>query len=94
MTKVIIPGRVSRDKDLKPNARLLYGEITRLCDNRDYCVESNAYFAEHYGVSKETVSRWISQLHDRGYISRVVSRDEKTNEVLERRLYVVDKGEL
>lgn len=84
----IIPANVRYDKDLKPNAKLLYGEITALCNERGYCWATNAYFGELYGVGKETVSRWISQLEKKGYIKTVVIRDEQTNEILERRIYI------
>jgi hypothetical protein len=57
----IIPANV-RYADIKANAKLLYGEITALSSQKGYCWSSNNYFAELYGVSKNTISLWINQL--------------------------------
>jgi DNA-binding PadR family transcriptional regulator len=65
----VVPADVRYDKRLKPNAKLMYGEITALCNQEGYCWAGNDYFAGLYEVSKETISRWISQLKDYGYIS-------------------------
>jgi hypothetical protein len=68
----IIPADVRYDKTLKPNAKLLYGEITALCNERGYCWASNKYFSGLYQVEMPTISRWISQLANRGYIKITV----------------------
>ena len=69
-----IPANV-RYSNLKPNAKLLYGEITALSNKLGYCFASNSYFAELYGVSKNTVSRWISDLNKLGFISVQIERN-------------------
>ena len=84
----IIPANVRYDKDLTPNAKLMYGEITALCNEKGYCWASNSYFAELYKSSNRTVSRWISQLADKGYIKLEIIYKENTKEVLERRIYI------
>lgn len=72
----IIPAEVRYDERLKPNAKLLYGEITALCNEKGYCWASNYYFAKLYGVKNETISRWISQLAKFKYIVIDVVQEE------------------
>ena len=82
----IIPASVRYDNNLKPNAKLLYGEITALSNEKGYCWAGNDYFANLYGVSKETISRWISQLHKNGHILVEISNKEITNK--KRKIYI------
>ena len=84
----IIPANVRYDEDLTANAKLLYGEITALCNEKGYCWASNNYFAELYKTSNRTVSRWVSQLVDKGFIRIEIIYKKNTKEVQERRLYL------
>ena len=72
----IIPAEV-RYSNLKPNAKLLYGEITALSGKLGYCYATNNYFAELYGVSKNTISSWISDLKKLGFINVILERNDK-----------------
>ena len=87
----IIPADV-RYSNLKPNAKLLYGEITALSGKLGYCYASNNYFADLYGVSKNTVSRWISDLIKLGFINIEVERNEK-KQVIKRRIGIIKKDD-
>ena len=84
----IIPASVRYDKDLTPNAKLLYGELTALSNEKGYCWASNAYFSELYGVSKKTVSNWITSLDEKGFIKSEMIYKENSKEIKERRLYI------
>lgn len=64
----ILPANVRYDVRLKPNEKLLYGEITALSNKTGVCYATNSYFANLYHVSKETVSRWLTHLKKIGYI--------------------------
>lgn len=84
----IIPANVRYDVDLSPNAKLLYGEITALCNERGFCWATNSYFANLYNVKKETISRWISQLEKKQYIKTQLIYKENSQKIKERRLYI------
>jgi hypothetical protein len=86
----VIPATVRYDKNLLPNAKLLYGEITALCSERGYCFASNAYFAELYSVDVRNIKRWIAQLCEYKYITSKIIYKENSKEVAERRLYLPD----
>lgn len=64
----IIPANVRYCKDLEPNAKLLYGEITALCNKEGYCWASNSYFATLYDVEERTIKNWLHSLKDLGFI--------------------------
>ncbi|KQL20486.1 conserved phage C-terminal domain-containing protein [Cytobacillus solani] len=86
----IIPANVRYDKELTPNAKLLYGEITALCNEKGYCWASNSYFSDLYNVSKVSISKWINQLVEKGYIHSEIQFKEGTKEILNRYLRIVN----
>lgn len=86
----IIPANV-RYSNLKPNTKLLYGEITALASKEGYCFASNRYFAELYDVTKNTISSWISDLHKAGFIKVQIIKEG--NQVIERRIGITQKGD-
>lgn len=85
----IIPANVRYDESLPPNAKLLYGEITALCNAEGYCWASNKYFAELYGVSVISISKWINALVHRGYLSSEIIYKEGTKEIDKRYITIV-----
>lgn len=87
----IIPANVRYDKDLVPNAKLLYGEITALCNEKGYCWASNQYFAELYGVSVLSVKRWVNSLVTKGYVYRRLTYKPNSKEV-DKRILSIDGG--
>lgn len=85
----IIPANVRYDKNLKDKAKLLYGEITALCNKEGVCWAKNEYFADLYDVTKTTVSTLIKNLIDNGYIKSKLIYKEGTKEILNRYLNIV-----
>lgn len=85
----IIPAEVRYDKELKPNEKLLYGEIAALTSKTGVCWASNSYFAELYDVDECTISRWIKQLKDKNYIS--IDSDFKDGLAFKQRTICIDK---
>lgn len=86
----IIPANVRYDSDLTPNAKLLYGEITALCNEKGFCWASNDYFADLYTVSKKSISRWISLLAEKGYIICNIQYELGSKEVKGRCITICD----
>lgn len=84
----VIPARVRDDHSLRPNAKLLYGELSALSQAEGYCWASNAYLAERLGIAAKTVEGLLKQLKDREHIYLDVERDEETNEVLRRKIWI------
>ena len=64
----IMPAKVRYDENLKPMEKLIYSEITVLTNFKDYCYATNSYFAKLYGVHKNSICAWISNLVKYGYL--------------------------
>lgn len=88
----IIPAEIRYDKDLTASAKLLYGEITALCNEKGFCWASNRYFADLYSASKESVSRWISQLAKKEYIFIKIFYKKDSKEI-DKRIISIKKNE-
>jgi hypothetical protein len=73
----IIPAEVRYNEKLTPNAKLLYGEITALCNEKGYCWATNKYFSDLYKVSDTSVSKWVGQLIDQAFIRTEINQDGK-----------------
>jgi DNA-binding Lrp family transcriptional regulator len=82
----IIPANVKCDKKLPDKAKLLFGDISGLANDKGYCFATNAFFADIFGVSKDTISRLIARLEKSGYIKSELVYSGK--EIKERRLYI------
>ena len=68
----IISAEVRYDKNLTPFSKLLYAEITALCNKEGYCWATNAYFAKNFEVREITIQRAITLLINNGHIIREI----------------------
>jgi uncharacterized phage protein (TIGR02220 family) len=82
----IIPAEVRYDENLSPNAKLLFAEITCLCNKNGVCKASNKYFSDLYKVSTVSVSTWVSQLVKNGYIETTMIYKDGSKEIQNRNI--------
>jgi len=90
----IIPAEVRYSKKLTPNAKLLYAEITALCNMNGKCTASTEYFCRLYEVSRGAVQNWLKMLDDNGYIDRTVIYRQGSKEIMHRYINLKDKGSI
>jgi len=57
----VIPAFV-RYADISAQAKLMYGEVTALCEAKGFCWASNGYFGKLYNANERTVRRWLNEL--------------------------------
>jgi hypothetical protein len=81
----IIPADVRYDKRLAPNAKLLYGEITALCNQEGFCWASDTYFAKLYNLRRETINVLIGSLRELGYMTIETTIE---NNVKKRKIFI------
>jgi hypothetical protein len=85
----ITPAFVRYNNNICPNAKLLYGEITALCNEKGYCWASNDYFAELYNVSKKSISSWITSLKKEKFIKTSLIYKKGTKEIKHRYITIL-----
>ena len=88
----ILSAEVRYDNRLRPNVKLLYAEITALCNMNMECFASNRYFSELYGKSKGSISGWINELVKYGYVSAEYTYKAGTKEIEYRYIKILKGG--
>jgi hypothetical protein len=81
----VIPAHV-RYANISAHAKLLYGELTALTEKAGFCWASNGYLAKLYNAGSRSVSRWVAELVEAGFI--VV--EAAVNQHGQRKIYVVE----
>lgn len=91
---MVIPAQVAYNNDLAPIARLIFGELHTMANTYQHVFISNAGLAERFGISKRTVSRYISELEKVGYISTEITFKEGTKEIERREIFIAESVKL
>ena len=88
----VIPASVLRDNELRPAAKLLYGEINRYANFQGYCWATNKALAENMGCSLNTVSELVNQLKAHDHISvEMIHRNGDAGDIVQRRIFIGQK---
>ena len=86
----VIPADVRYNKNLSPNSKLLYAEITALCNMNGKCTASTEYFCKLYEVSRVSIQKWLKILEDNKHIKRVNIYKQGSKEILTRVITLVN----
>jgi SOS-response transcriptional repressor LexA len=84
----VIPCKYLLAKDITSTQKLIIGLISSLSNLKGYCYAGNEYFAECLTISKIRVSQSITDLEHKGYITRIIKRNER-NEIEQRIIKLV-----
>jgi hypothetical protein len=86
----VIPAEVRYNKKLTPNAKLLYAEITALCNMNGKCTASTEYFCRLYEVSRVSIQKWLKILEDNNYIKREIKYKQGCKQIEKRYITLVN----
>ena len=88
----ILSAEVRYDNRLRPNVKLMYAEITALCNMNGKCFATNSYFSKLYNVSKGSVSGYIKELSKYGYIQTEYTFKKGSKEIDNRYIKILKGG--
>ena len=87
----ILTADVRYSKEINFFEKVLYADITALTNKNGYCTASNGYFAELFDKTKGTISKAISKFEKLGFLKVVITRDNATKQIIDRKLYLLTK---
>lgn len=76
-TYSIIPTEVMLDKEISSTAKILYGIISSLTNERGYCWASSKYLGDLLNLKPRQVRSVISELSNKGHITSVIEGENK-----------------
>lgn len=82
----VIPASVRYDDRIPASSKVLYAEISALCEETGYCWADNSYFAEIYQMTERSIRRQLAALASCGYIRIEETRGDH-NTLEERKIY-------
>lgn len=83
-TGLWIPESIILDKNLSDKEKLILAMIIFLSKNNNECTTSNQSFGTRFDISPNRVSKIISSLKDKNYISLNFSYKENSKEIIKR----------
>lgn len=86
----VLSAKVRYDDRLRANEKLLYSEIVALSNKDGKCWASNSYFAKIYKVGNSTISTWINNLANNGYIVLTYVYKGNTKEIDKREIALTE----
>lgn len=72
---LITPYSIFKLTDLKLLSKMILSEIISLSKRQGYCYASNSYFSKLYMTSTRTVSKSVSELREKGYVTEDVNKN-------------------
>lgn len=87
---VWIPKEIWLDESLGWSEKLLLVEISSL-DNEEGCWATNEYFAEFFNLSKDRISKLISSLKNKGYLTVELVYKKGTRKIDRRIVKITDR---
>ena len=88
----ILTANVRYSTQLSMSEKIMFTEITALSNAKGYCSAKNKYFADLYNKSEKTISLWIKDLKDCGFIR--IEYKRRGAEVIMRKIYPTPEHEL
>lgn len=82
-----MPANVRYDENLTSMEKLLYSEITSLCDMTGACWANNSYFAKLFNRTEETISRNIKKLEKKELINIIYKK--RGSQIVERGISII-----
>ena len=86
MKYINIPFSILNDKELRPNAKLLYGIIEVLTHEKGFCWASNNSLAETLNITPQSISFLIKTLQEKNLIK--INYIRENNQVKQRYIYI------
>ena len=92
MSSLAIPIEILNDAEISLNVKNFYATVAKLCIKKGYCWGSNEYFAEKFGRTVRTISKWVSELITHNYLTLEMIYADKKHKKNQRRLRLVNNS--
>lgn len=76
----VLPAIVRYDQSLTTRAKILFIELTAVCNGNGELKKSNKYFSERYGLSNTTIAKAVKELKEANLIC--ISKDDDSKRII------------